>query len=452
MELSPKKIFKEFSRNNLDKLAATKLLLSLIETTDNNKTRIECIKELDNIGVRDDKSFEILENLLISDSSALIRRYAATALRNNYLDRAFEPMKWALVHEESPSCLSIIYLTLIQILQNLVEDPDPLTKSTLLTEIGRISNKEFIIGFETMRETKSIEDFSKAELADVLTNYFSIVYLERSFWRLKYKIKGTKVVELDFIFKGLTRLPDAIKYLTHLKTLILRYNQLTHLPDWLWALNSLEVLNINVNNLNKLPDSIGELKSLKDLLLWKNEITFLPSSIGNLSNLETLNLRLNQLKELPETIENLTSLKELNLHDNHLAYLPDSLKFLNKLEKLNLSWNSIERLPESLGFISSLKVLDLEKNELTELPDSIKYLTSLEYLNLSDNKLITISKRIGNLASLQYLNLSRNKLESLPKSLKSLFSLKKLYLGENYIEAIPKYLKKLERIGVEIIL
>ncbi|MHA2186030.1 MAG: leucine-rich repeat domain-containing protein [Promethearchaeota archaeon] len=450
MELSPKKIINEYSQNRIDKLAATKLLLSLIENTDNNKTRIECINQLDNIRVGDERSFEVLEHLLISDSNDLIRNSAAITLRNNFLDRILEPMKWSLAHDESPLCLNTIYLILIDILHNLARDSDPFASSSLLTEIEGMNNKDFVIGFETICRSKNIEDFSNPELADVLINYFSIIYLEKSFWRLKSKLNECKIIELDFIFKGLTRLPDVIKNLTHLKTLILRYNQLTQLPDWISVLRSLEILNVNVNNLNTLPEEIGYLKSLKELLLWKNELSHLPSSLGNLINLETLNLRLNQLKTLPDTIGRLTSLKELNLHDNQLVNLPNSIAFLDKLEVLNLSWNNIQNLPDSFGSLSSLKALDLERNELTELPESIKDLKSLEYLNLSDNKLTTIPKGIGNLTSLQYLNLSRNELDSIPKSLKSLTSLKKLYLGENYIRTIPKYLRKLECIEDEI--
>ena len=80
MELSPKKIINEYFQNQIDKLTASKLLLSLIENTDNNKTRIECINQLDNIRVEDDRSFEVLEHLLISDSNALIRNSAAITL------------------------------------------------------------------------------------------------------------------------------------------------------------------------------------------------------------------------------------------------------------------------------------------------------------------------------------------------------------------------------------
>ena len=261
MEITPDKIYKEYLNNNLDKNAATKLFISLIENSESVKIRVECIKELDHIGISDEITFKFLENLFLSDSNEIIRYNAAITLGNNFLDKIYTPMKWALLHEESPSCLKTVYLTLIKILQNLVFNPDPLSKSFLITEIKSIKRKEFKIGFEILNETREIGSFVIGELKDILVNYFTIIFLEKSFWRLKSKLDKCKIVELDFIFKGLTRLPDVIKNLTHLKTLILRYNQLTQLPDWISVLNSLEILNVNVNNLNALPEEIGYLKS-----------------------------------------------------------------------------------------------------------------------------------------------------------------------------------------------
>ncbi|MFX0082153.1 MAG: leucine-rich repeat domain-containing protein [Candidatus Hodarchaeota archaeon] len=450
MELKPDKIYKDYLKNKLDKSSATKLLFSLIENSEKEKIRADCIKELGRIEAKDSQTFKFLENLLISDSSEIIRNSAALALRNNFFDKILEPMKWALIHEESSFCLNTIYLILINIIQNLASNSNVLAKSTLLTEVRKIRRKEFKLGFEILCEKKGLDTFTNNDLSEILINYFTIIFLEKSFWRLKFRIENCTIVELDFIFKGLTNIPSAIKYLTHLRTLIVRYNQLTQLPDWLGSLSTLEELNINVNNLNKLTSSIGMLSSLRKLLLWKNELTYLPPTIGKLSSLEILNLRLNQLKILPETVGKLSSLKELNLHDNQLTYLPESLKGLISLEKLNISWNNIKLLPNSIGYLPSLKFLDIERNELAFLPKSIGYLSSLEFLNLSDNKLRRIPETIGNLSSLQYLNLSRNELDSIPESIGSLKSLKELYLGENNINKIPKNLKNLEHSKLKI--
>jgi len=103
MELTPSKIHEEYLKNNLDKHSAAKLLISLIDNSESDKLRVESIQGLEKIKIDDNKSFRFLENLLISDSSEKVRNSAALILKNLYIDRALEPMKWALIHEESPS-------------------------------------------------------------------------------------------------------------------------------------------------------------------------------------------------------------------------------------------------------------------------------------------------------------------------------------------------------------
>jgi len=450
MELTPERIYEEFSKNIIDRPSATKLLLLLIESSELEEVRVESIKKLNYIGIKNDEFFKLLENLLISDSNETMRNAAANVLRHNFIDKALKPVKWAFIHEESPSCLSTTYETLIEIIINLSSRPNSLNKSKLLSEVKSIKRKEFKLGFEALCDTKKIENITIKELGDILINFLTIILLEKSYWRLNFKILNCKIVELDFIFKGLTKLPEPLKYLSHLKTLILRYNQLINLPDWIGTLNCLENLNVNVNNLNELPFSIGAISSLRELSLWKNELNYLPNSIGKLINLEKLNMRLNQLKSLPPTIINLVSLKDLNLHDNQLINLPESIGNLKSLEYLNLSWNNLEIVPISLGYLPSLRSLDLERNELSSIPNSIGFLTSLKFLNLSDNNLEILPSSIGNLSSLQYLNLSRNKLSSIPTSIRSLKSLRELYIGENNLSSIPKKIKKLEAKGVKI--
>ncbi|MFX0071790.1 MAG: leucine-rich repeat domain-containing protein [Candidatus Hermodarchaeota archaeon] len=450
MEFNPEKIFKNYNNHNLDKVSAIDQLSSLIENSDNISIRIESIEILERIGVGDDNVFNLFENLLISDSNDKVRIAAAKGLKNIFIDKALEPMKWALIHEESPSCLTVVYNTLINILKSLAIDDNRLTKLFFYNEVKKIRRKEFMIDFQIQCETKCFDDYPLQELVNIIVNYFTLLFLEKVYWRLKSNIERCTIIELDFIFKGLTTLPDAIANLLNLKKLILRYNQLFKLPKWIGSLKDLEILNINVNNLNKLPRSIGNLNCLKYLSLWKNELNELPSSIGFLKSLEYLNLRINNLKSLPETISNLKKLKELNLHDNKLEFLPNTIGSLQQLERLNLSWNNLVKIPESIGNIKSLQILDLERNELVHLPKSIGNLKSLKILNLSDNKIEYLPETIGSINSLQYLNISRNNLKKLPHSLLSLISLEELYIGDNKFNVASKIIEKLEKKGVQI--
>lgn len=443
----------------MDKQSAVQHLIALIENSTKVKYRLESLRILRKLSINIENSrgnkdslISFFENLLISDTDEIIRNEAALILCHEYKDKALNPMRWALHHEESPLCLQTILNSLIKIVKNLIKRNEPIAKLMMVHEIKQINDKDFKIGFENLKSTNGARDFTPRELADILINYFTITYLKKIYWRLKYKIDKCKIIELDFIFKGLTKLPSAIKYLTYLKKLSFRYNQITELPDWIESLHILEYLNLNVNDINKLPASLGSLSHLKELLLWKNELQDLPNSICSLQSLKYLNLRLNQIKQLPYNFGNLINLIDLNLHDNKLTEIPDSISSLKSLKALNLSWNLLSTLSPSITSLVSLASLDLERNELIQIPTSIGSLKWLEILNLGDNKIEKIPETIGNLKKLRILNISRNKLTNLPESLYSLNNLEELYLSENNLDTSSLFLKNLEDKGVKIFL
>ncbi|MFX1426653.1 MAG: hypothetical protein ACFFBE_09385, partial [Promethearchaeota archaeon] len=105
MPLTPKAIYNDFINGDLDKRFATELLITLIDNAENYETRIESINVLDNIQVNDEKTFGFLEHLLISDLNEEVRKLTISVLRNHYLERALDPMIWALEHEKSLKCL-----------------------------------------------------------------------------------------------------------------------------------------------------------------------------------------------------------------------------------------------------------------------------------------------------------------------------------------------------------
>ena len=73
--------------------------LTIIENTLETINKIHQQEiNIDKIPLDDKKTFKFLENLLISDSSEKVRISAALILQNLYLDKALEPMKWALIH------------------------------------------------------------------------------------------------------------------------------------------------------------------------------------------------------------------------------------------------------------------------------------------------------------------------------------------------------------------
>lgn len=407
MKLTPKKVFDNHINNHLEKSTAFEQLTSLIENSEDVDVRLESIKIIGDLEIISNRAFILLENLLISDTSEDVRIAAAEMLRIHFIDRAFEPMKWALQHESSNRCLYSIINSLITMVTSLGKQDDFTSRSILINELNKAPHKEFRIGFQELCEKRKIETITNKELADILIDCFIVFHLE------KYTNKDYSEI------------------------VVLEKCKATE-------------LNLNTSNLTELPPSIGFLSSLKKLSLWINRLKDIPESIGLLSSLESLNLRVNYLKKLPDSIDCLKSLKELDLYANRIISIPSSIGSLNSLERLILSKNELTNLPVSMGSLSSLKILDLSKNELELLPESIGLLTSLEILNLQQNNLDSLPDSIGNLSSLQTLIISKNQLKTLPETLNSLKKLKELYLGENYPKILPKGLEILENQGLKI--
>ena len=407
MKLTPKKIYENHLNNRLEKSAAFEQLASLIENSDDVDVRLESIKLLGDLDIISDESFKLLENLLISDTNEDVRIAAAEMLRVHFIDRAFEPMKWALEYESSARCLYSIISSLITLVRSLGKRDDLNSRAILINEINKSPHKEFRIGFQDLCKKRNIETISNKELAEILLDSFIIFHLE------KYTNK--------------------------------EYSEMVVLKNC-----KADELNLNTSNLTELPPSIGFLNSLKKLSLWINRLKNIPNSIGSLSSLEYLNLRVNYLKNLPDSIGNLAFLKELDLFANRLVTLPPSIGELNLLEKLILSKNELVELPDSIGSLSSLKILDVSKNELKTLPASIGLMSSLEILNLQQNNLLSLPDSIGKLTSLQTLIISKNQFKTLPETLNSLKNLKELYIGDSTSFIITKELEELKNKGLHI--
>jgi len=485
MPLTPKAIYKDFINGDLDKLFATELLLTLIDNTENIETRIESLNILDKIQIDDEKTFQFLEHLLISDFNAEIRNLTCVILKNHYLDKCLDSFIWALEHETSLQCLTTI-------IRAIGESKSKKAKSVLS---NKIVSQRGSFSSNKKDSLPEIKRFTNDTLAEILINYYVIVVLKKTFGYFKFKSdKLGFVLELDLsnverYSPKLNKLEDFLSSIFSLKSLKmcdLRFNHLTKLPEIINS--SLEYLDLSYNKLNKLPE-LSKFPSIKSLNLKSNKLRSLPESIGKLKSLRNLNLRNNFLSNLPNSIEMVSSLNNLDLHGNKmnsisiklsrsirelklgwngLFTIPESLKNLKSLNKLGIGGNKLSILPSWIGMFSSLKVLDLydnklleipksmgslrsleelnlRNNQLTDLPSSIRNLKSLKSLNLSWNNFKILPAWIGDLSSLEELNLWGNKLEDLPRSIATISSLKVINLNFNKIKVIPSSLKELER-------
>ncbi|MFX1571576.1 MAG: leucine-rich repeat domain-containing protein [Promethearchaeota archaeon] len=490
MALNPKKIYEDLKRKDINKLAAVDSLIFLIGNNDNIEIRRASIKILQKIGIKNEKIFSLLEDLLVSDPNQEIKEQAADCLKVLFQERALSPLKWTLDHESSWQFLLLI-VSIIKEINNRK------AKSIFIEKIKKFDNYKFIKSLSPLFKTEEIQSFKTSELVEIINNHIVIKFFEDILEKVKFKIEKGVLIELDLSFisnnnfgwKILKTLSESIRVINKLTKLELRGNRLGNLPNSIFslpflkfldmshnnleklsdrfdALKSLEYLNLRYNNLTEIPNSVGSLENLKTLDLKHNRLTTLPISFGDLISLESLNLHGNQFTTIPSIIEKLTSLKKLKVGLNHLKNVPEWIKNLRSLKKLGLGgnkdlskaeeWicflpsilelnlynNNIKALPESIGSLESLEVLILHNNHLTTLPESFGKLISLKKLDLSWNNITNLPEWISSLSSLEELNLRGNKLSNLPESITSLHSLKVLNitLNKNIIQ-LPKELE-----------
>lgn len=498
MTLFPQKIYKDFRSQIIQKSRAIDLLILLIEKIDDDSTRKECIEILNKIGVKHNRVFKILENILISDSDENLRYAAAKVIKNKFLNKALTPFLWALQHESSYDCL-------ITIIKSLEEINDDKTDSLLIEEIKKINTDQFKASLTPLITENLLENYSHKILAEILINNLTINSLKKKFKKIKYKLNKGLVVELDFsniddkvihwryrelledcsdiigvknlnnlkklksfplkwvvnnefslncslaLIKALERLNNEIAKTT-LITQIRKFDDISYNKS-IEKLLTLSLENLSISKLSDILRNYISISFLKkrhkqfkykvkngeiiELYLEGEHLITLPEFLGCFSSLRSLILKDCNLYKLPVSIFSFKYLEILNLEGNNLKKIPKSIRSLRSLRVLNLSKNQLKNIPFSIGALSSLEDLDLENNYLKELPNSIGYLGSLKKLNVSRNQLEKIPNSIGSLKSLQSLKINLNKIKVLPNSIGLLNSLEYLNLDRNNLFYLP---------------
>ena len=183
MVLIPKKILEDYRNNNLNKHSAIKSLISLIDNSDNDEIRVECLRNFEDIGIKGEEIFKFLENLLISDSCNDVRKVTAELIQNNFLEKALPVMKWAITYETDCECLYYIINALKKINNEdsksiLIEEVRKIKKLKYLLPGSNISNKPFKNDLKKLFKVQKM-DVSGSELADIIMNFKIIAALKK---------------------------------------------------------------------------------------------------------------------------------------------------------------------------------------------------------------------------------------------------------------------------------
>jgi len=221
--------------------------------------------------------------------------------------------------------------------------------------------------------------------------------------------------------------------------------RLTKIPDDVFHLTHLRSLDISHQNIDSIPDDIVKLRNLASLKLNLNRLTSIPKCLSTLPELRVLDIGHNRFDKFPEAVLKLSTLESLDLSGHVGLGLPSEFQNLQQLGSLALFGTKLEQLPSWFGEITGLHTLYLDGNGFQSIPAAIFSLTALRILSLAGNPLHEVDPRLSALTELNILWLEDTGLSALPPELKKLTKLTNLYLhGRNRFAFIPEVIFELK--------
>ncbi|OWR55095.1 leucine-rich repeat-containing protein 47-like [Danaus plexippus] len=183
------------------------------------------------------------------------------------------------------------------------------------------------------------------------------------------------------------------------------------LDKTVFKLTNINLLNISDTCLPSIPDEIKSLVNLQSLLLYGNKLTEFNENITSLKKLKVLDLSRNQITSIPDSLNNMKELSSINFSSNKIDHMPAFGDFPN-LISIDLSNNKLtDFLNTEQANLPHLTDLKIKGNEIETLPGYIaSTMPSLKNFDIGENKLKTLPGEIAGMAKLKELNLKGNKL------------------------------------------
>jgi len=291
MDINLQTLLNDYNNRRIDKSTATKLLTSIIENYDEETSRLEAINVLNTLKIKTKTLFEFFENLLLSDSSEVIRNAAAKYVSTNYLEISLPVFLWVIQHETSYHCL-------VTVVNSLVEIHTSEAKSILLEQVKKIRdikylnvnkayrNKKYRKALKSYFKRNLINKLSPEQLAAILINFLTVKNLIEEIPNAYFELdeKRLMIEKLD--------LSDYLEFEVKgtpwgWKNNIRSLSQITGLNN----LKHLKTLDLSNNQIEDL-EGINELKNLTHLVLPNNQISDLKNLkyINQLTNLQFIDL------------------------------------------------------------------------------------------------------------------------------------------------------------------
>ena len=182
--LTPKEIYIEFENKIIDKRSASEGLINLVENSKDEDLREESIQYIKKIGLKNQSTFEFLENLFISDVSENIRFAAFKAIKKNFEEKAIKPALYAIFKEKG--------LLLIPVIEFLIDCNPFSCKDVLIQKIKKL-NSEFLIDDLNLMK---LENLHLLRLKNIIYDYLLRNSLENLYF---HRRKIPFATDLDYI-------------------------------------------------------------------------------------------------------------------------------------------------------------------------------------------------------------------------------------------------------------
>ncbi|KAI8441816.1 hypothetical protein MSG28_005502 [Choristoneura fumiferana] len=183
------------------------------------------------------------------------------------------------------------------------------------------------------------------------------------------------------------------------------------LDNNVFQLTNINLLNISDTCLTVLPDDIKRLVNLQSLLLFGNKLQEFNENITLLPKLKVLDISRNEIKSIPDTLNKMKELTSINFSSNHIETMPKFVDFPN-LITVNVSNNKLSDFIDlENANLPHLTDMNLKGNAITSIPSYIaQSLPSLKNFDMGDNQVKVLPGELANLQKLKELNLKGNKL------------------------------------------
>lgn len=183
------------------------------------------------------------------------------------------------------------------------------------------------------------------------------------------------------------------------------------LDNNLFQLTNLNLLNISDTCLTIIPDDIKRLVNLQSLLLFGNKLQEFNENITSLPKLKVLDLSRNEIKSIPDGLNKMKELTSINFSSNQIEAMPKFVDFPN-LIIVDVSNNKLTEFIDLEGaHLPHLTDLKLKGNAIETIPSYLpQSLPSLKNYDMGDNKIKIVPGELANLQKLKELNLKGNKL------------------------------------------